>query len=158
MERRLYRATARHVSFFLIIIFNPIHCMVQQFALTPTSEILQGILSDESPRQWICRPSPSPLLILRYSRCLTKVAYILSSWRLHISYASLPPSAIHLRFNNTRGVIIKAPVNMFPLDGHRKRGTTVASNEFRTIASSALFRFSCRELIFSTRRCSRPLT
>lgn len=49
-ERRLYRA-ARHVSFFLIIIFNPIHCMVQQFALTPTSEILQGSLSDESPRR-----------------------------------------------------------------------------------------------------------
>lgn len=47
MERRLYRA-ARHVSFFLIIIFNPIHCMVQQFALTPTYEILQGSLSDES--------------------------------------------------------------------------------------------------------------
>lgn len=31
---------ARHVSFFLIIIFNPIHCMVQRFALNPTSEIL----------------------------------------------------------------------------------------------------------------------
>lgn len=52
-ERRLYRA-ARHVSFFLIIIFNPIHCTVQQFALTPTSEILQGFLSDEGPR---IRPS-----------------------------------------------------------------------------------------------------
>jgi len=47
----------RHVSFFLIIIFNPIHCMVQQFALTPTFEILQGSLSDESPqRRWI-RPA-----------------------------------------------------------------------------------------------------
>lgn len=49
MKRRLYRA-ARHVSFFLIIIFNPIHCTVQQFALTPTYEILQGSLSDESIR------------------------------------------------------------------------------------------------------------
>lgn len=52
--RGLYRA-ARHVSFFLIIIFNPIHCMVQQFALTPTSEILQGSLSDESPWRWWIR-------------------------------------------------------------------------------------------------------
>lgn len=52
-----YRAV-RHVSFFLIIIFNPIHCTVQQFALTPTYEILQGSLSDESIRgaRWI-RPS-----------------------------------------------------------------------------------------------------
>ena len=49
IERRLYRAV-RHVSFFLIIIFNPIHCTVQQFALTPTYEILQGSLSDESIR------------------------------------------------------------------------------------------------------------
>ena len=37
-ERRVYRG-ARHVSFLLIIIFNPIHCMVQRFALTPTFEI-----------------------------------------------------------------------------------------------------------------------
>lgn len=51
-ERRLYRA-AWHVSFFLIIIFNPIHCTVQQFALTPTSEILQGFPSDEEVRRFV---------------------------------------------------------------------------------------------------------
>lgn len=45
-DRRLYCA-ARHVSFFLIIIFNPIHCMVQRFALTPTSfQIFQGFLTE----------------------------------------------------------------------------------------------------------------
>lgn len=58
--------TVRHVSFFLIIIFNPIHCTVQQFALTPTYEILQGSPSDESIRGTV---DSSLLLILRRSRC-----------------------------------------------------------------------------------------
>lgn len=78
MERRLYRA-ARHVSFFLIIIFNPIHCTVQQFALTPTYEILQVSLSDESIRGAVDSSLP---LILRRSRRFESHAFRV---RQHIS-------------------------------------------------------------------------
>lgn len=53
-ERRVYRG-ARHVSFLLIIIFNPIHCMVQRFALTPTFEIFLEVfcLLEKGPPSWI---------------------------------------------------------------------------------------------------------
>ena len=62
----------RHVSFFLIIIFNPIHCTVQQFALTPSYEILQGSLSDENIHGAV---GSSLLLILGHSRRLESHAF-----------------------------------------------------------------------------------